>query len=73
MNNYYDYGGMHLFWWIIWCIVLFWIFFTPYDIPGQRHKKDTPMYILKKRLASGEISISEYEDRKAVLLADSNL
>jgi putative membrane protein len=73
MNNYYEFGGMHIFWWIIWCVMIFWIFATPYDIPGQRTKRDTPLYILKKRMAAGEISIAEYEERKSILLSDGNL
>ena len=45
-NNYY--WVMHFVWWFIWVIMLFWIFATPYDIPGQRKKKDSPMDILQK-------------------------
>jgi len=49
MMNYenYHFVGMHFIWWVIWIIVLFWIFATPYNIPGQRAKKDTPLDILK--------------------------
>jgi len=64
-ENYH--WGMHLTWWIIWCFFLFWIFATPYKIPGQRAKKDTPLDILKKRLATGEISNEEYQEKKKVL------
>ena len=49
----YHFWGMHLGWWLIWGIMLFWIFAIPYDIPGQRRKKDSPLDILKKRFASG--------------------
>lgn len=59
--------GMHLIWWIIWIILLFWIFATPYDIPGQRVKKDTPLDILKKRFARGEIDKTEYEEKKKMI------
>jgi len=55
-----NYLGMHFFWWVIWIIVLFWLFALPYSIPGQRFKKDSPLDILKKRLALGEITIEEY-------------
>lgn len=69
MMNYenYHFWGMHSLWWIIWIIVLFWIFATPYNIPGQRTKKDTPLNILKKRLALGEISKEEYEEKKKLI------
>jgi putative membrane protein len=64
-NNHF--WGMHVFWWIIWIIVLIWIFAIPYDIPGQRKKKDAPLDILKKRFARGEITKEEYEEKKQFL------
>lgn len=71
MEMYYGYhfGGMHLIWWFIWIIFFIWIFATPYDIPGQRRKKDSPLDILKKRLASGEINKEEYDEKKKILEA----
>jgi len=63
----YDFWGMHLVWWLVWGILLFWIFVTPYNIPGQRTKKDTPIDILKKRLASGQINNDEYQEKKKIL------
>jgi putative membrane protein len=65
--NNYHFVGMHLVWWFIWGIFLFWIFATPYDIPGQRRKKDTPLDILKKRFASGQINNEEYQEKKKIL------
>jgi putative membrane protein len=67
MNEGYQFGGMHFFWWIVWVILLFWIFAMPYNIPGQRSKKDTPLQILKKRFASGEIDNNEYQEKKNLL------
>lgn len=61
------FGGMHLIWWILWLIFIFWIFAIPYDIPGQRKKKETPLDILKKRYAAGEINKTEYEEMKKIL------
>lgn len=61
------FGGMHLIWWILWLIFIFWIFAIPYDIPGQRKKKETPLDILKKRYAAGEINKNEYEEMKKTL------
>lgn len=65
--NNYHFVGMHLVWWFIWGIFLFWIFATPYDIPGQRRKNDTPLDILKKRFASGQINNEEYQEKKKIL------
>jgi putative membrane protein len=61
------YWGMHWFWWILWVIMIVWIFAIPADIPGQRKKKDSPLDVLKKRYAAGEIDTKEYEERKRVL------
>lgn len=59
--------GMNWVWWILWLILLFWIFATPWKIPGQRVKKDSPLEILKKRLAKGEIDEQEYREKKKLL------
>ena len=67
-NNYY--WGMHFVWWFIWVILLFWIFATPYDIPGQRNKRDSPLDILQKRFASGQITNDEYQEKKKILEND---
>jgi putative membrane protein len=67
MYEGYHFYGMHLFWWFIWVVLLFWIFALPYNIPGQRSKKETPLDLLNKRLASGQISNEEYLEKKQLL------
>ncbi len=67
MNNVYEFGGMHFVWWLIWIGLLIWIFFTPYSIPGERRKKDSPLDILQKRFAAGDITKEEYFNRKNIL------
>ena len=62
-----NFGGMNLIWWLVWMIMIFWIFATPYDIPGQRRKKDSPLDILQKRFATGEITTEEYHEKKKIL------
>ncbi len=64
MYDGYHFWGMHLVWWFIWIFFLIWIFATPWDIPGQRAKKETPLDVLKKRFASGEITKEEFDDMK---------
>ncbi len=59
--------GMNWIWWILWLVLLFWIFVTPWNVPGQRVKKDTPLDILKKRFAKGEINEEEYREKKKLL------
>lgn len=63
----YYYAGMHLIWWILWGCIWIWIFGMLYYNPGQRWRKDSPMDILKRRLASGEITEDEYRERKKIL------
>ena len=67
---YNNFGGMNFIWWIIWMIMIFWIFATPYNIPGQRTKKNSPLDILQKRFASGEITNDEYQEKKKILEND---
>ena len=67
-NNYH--WGMNLIWWFVWLSFLFWIFATPYDIPGQRKKKDSPLDILRQRFASGQITTEEYNEKKKILEDD---
>ncbi len=62
--------GMNFIWWFIWLIFIFWIFALPYDIPGQRNKKETPLDILQKRFASGLITTEEYHEKKKILEKD---
>ena len=71
---FYDqyYWGMHFFWWFVWMVLLIWIFATPYNIPGQRRRKDTPLDILQKRYAAGEITTDEYNQMKRMLKNDLN-
>ena len=60
--------GMHVFWWVVWCALLVWIFLLPWDIPGERRRPpESPLDVLKRRYAEGEISTEEYEERRRVL------
>jgi putative membrane protein len=58
---------MHFGWWMFWGLIIFWIFATPYDIPGRRLNKNSPIKILKRRLASGEITNEEYQKLKQLI------
>lgn len=66
-NEHYHAYGMHYYWWVVWLFLLVWIFLTPYSIPGQRSKKGTPLDLLKKRYAAGQIGKDEYLDMKKTL------
>lgn len=66
-NNYW---GMNFIWWVVWMIMLFWIFATPYDIPGQRKKKDSALDILQKRYAAGDITTEQYMEKREIIESD---
>jgi putative membrane protein len=68
--NNYQFGGMNIIWWVVWMFLLFWIFATPYSIPGERRKNDSPFDILKKRFAAGQITKEEYDKHKKLLMND---
>ena len=70
MYDGYHFWGMHLTWWFIWVILIFWIYATPYRIPGQRMKKDSPLDILQRRFANGEIKTDEYQEKKKIIEND---
>ena len=62
--------GMDFIWWIVFVIILVWIFILAFDIPGQRKEKDSPLDILKKRFAAGEITAEAFKRDSNLLKAD---
>ena len=69
----YHFGGMHLFWWFAWLLFIFWIFATPYSMMGYRMlKTESPIDVLKRRLATGEINNEEYHEKKKIIEAPLN-
>ena len=65
---YYSYfWGMDLIWWFLWTMIMVWIFAIPYDIPGQRNRKSSPLDTLQRRFAAGEIGPEEYHERKKII------
>ena len=70
MYDGYHFGGMHFIWWFIWIMFLLTIFASPYEIPGQRSRRQSPLDILQNRLASGQITNEEYQEKKTMLERD---
>lgn len=68
--NGYQFWGMDMIWCFIWIVLLFWIFAILYNIPGQRRAKDSPLDMLKKRFASGDINKEEYEENRLIAARD---
>jgi putative membrane protein len=67
MYDGYHFGGMHMVWWFLWVLFIFWVFATPYTVRVQRKVKDTPIEILRKRFAAGQVSKEDYQERKTIL------
>jgi putative membrane protein len=71
-DNGWWFWGMHMFWWIFWVILI--ILLVSLVMPRQRRSvqshRETPLGVLQRRYAAGEISTEEYEDRKARLERD---
>lgn len=63
--------GMHLFWWLFWFLIIASFFSLLTPVP--RHKlRETPLQILQRRYAAGELSTEEYEERKQRLERDAS-
>ena len=71
--HYGDMMGMHTLWWVVWIAVVFGLVFWAWG--GSTARRDRPREtsheVLRRRLASGEISKEEYEKRKTVLDRDT--
>ncbi|MGH9615357.1 MAG: SHOCT domain-containing protein [Acidobacteriaceae bacterium] len=79
MYHYY-WAGMEAYWWLFWIImIIVWIGFLFFMTPVRRSRwveysrLQTPLQILQRRYAAGEITHEEYEERKARLQRDANL
>ena len=65
-----SFWGMHFFWWFFWVVMLV-MLFTPITPISVGRRRNTPLEILQRRYAAGEISTEEYEKRKAKLELDT--
>lgn len=67
--NGWGFLGMHVFWWLFWIILILALF--GFFEPVPRHRaRETPLQVLQRRYAAGEISTEEYEERKKHLVQD---
>ena len=66
-------GGMHWFWWIFLIALIGVIVFYGWGRQGAQRgrSRETPHEVLRRRLASGEITPDQYEERKAMLDRDA--
>lgn len=65
--------GMHGLGWLVLLVLLAGLFLFGLSRFTDRgdDRRETPHEVLRRRLASGEITVAEYEERKAVLDRDS--
>ncbi len=66
-------GGMHWLWWIFWIALVAVIVFYGWGRPSEqrRRPRERPHEVLRRRLASGEITPDQYEERKTLLDRDA--
>lgn len=62
--------GMHWGWWIIWIIAIVVIVLLITRSRSAKTRRETPLELLERRYAAGEISTEEYDERKARLQQD---
>ena len=58
--------GMHLGWWLVWGLLIagvVWAASRKQNVPSHS-ERETPLEVLKRRYADGEITTEEYEERK---------
>ena len=67
--HYGEWGfwGMHVFWWLFWIAVVV-VLFLPLTPVSRGRRRETPLEVLQRRYAAGEISTEEYEERKTKLI-----
>lgn len=73
MYGDYHFFGMHMLWWFFWILILFLMFGWFEPVPKKRLRRDSPLDILQKRFAAGEITKDEYLERKTMLENDSTI
>lgn len=63
---------MHWLWWAFWLIAIaavVWAVSRGSQV--ESHRNETPLEVLRRRYAEGEISTEEYEERKRRLQSDA--
>lgn len=66
-------GGMHGLWWLFWLVLIGALLFFVWNRGdrGSAGPGETAKELLQRRLARGEITPAQYEERKALLDRDA--
>jgi putative membrane protein len=77
MRVFYNGGymmGMHGGWWLICLLVIVVLMLFGWGRTCRRRdpSRESPHEVLQKRLARGELSVQDYEERKALLDRDTD-
>ena len=66
-------GSMHWLWWLFWIALIGVVVFSGWGRQDDRRRspRESPHEVLKRRLANGDISAEEYEQRKVLLDRDA--
>ena len=69
--EYVPFWGMHLFWWAFWIFAMVGVF--GYNVPERsRVNSLDPKFILKRRLAKGEITEAEFSKLTALMISNED-
>lgn len=66
-DNSYHFLGMHFIWWIVIVAITLLALLFFYKSNGQKAKAESPLDVLKKRLASGAISKEDFQEKKKLI------
>lgn len=65
-----SFWGMHFFWWLFWVVAIM-LLFSPITPISTGRRRQTPLELLQRRYAAGEVTTAEYEERKTKLDRDT--
>ncbi len=68
----WGFWGMHFFWWLFWIAAIV-ALFSLFTLVPRGRRRETPLEVLRRRYAAGEISSEEYDERKKKLDDDVRL
>jgi putative membrane protein len=74
ISTMYYFWGMHGYWWFFW--ILIWILFFSFMMPVRRTtywQMQSPLQLLQRKYAAGEITSEECEERRTKLLRDAKM